>query len=187
MLLMLLMIMAVVVGPIPTLPITATAGLVFGVIPGSGIAATGAAIGAAIAFWIARFLGRDMVRRRFPENPVLAEDGSQRFLTIFIFVTRLVPIFSFALISYGAGVTAISTWRFILATFLGMLPMTVVYASLGSAFAVHPVFAVVAGTLILGVMIWVPWYLRRNANSRLVHWLGLDQPEIKTDPHLMRR
>ncbi len=98
---------AVVVGPIPTLPVSATAGLAFGVFEGTAIAATGALIGAMAAFWIARLLGRKAIRERFTDNPVLARDGSQRFLTITILITRLVPIFSFALISYAAGVTAI--------------------------------------------------------------------------------
>ncbi|MDQ7732176.1 hypothetical protein QT231_05665 [Halomonas sp. SpR1] len=57
-LLMLLMIIAVVVGPIPTLPVSATAGLAFGILPGTAIAATGALLGAMAAFWIARCLGR---------------------------------------------------------------------------------------------------------------------------------
>lgn len=125
-LLMLLMVIAVVVGPIPTLPVSATAGLAFGVIGGTTIAATGALIGALIAFWVARSLGREAICQRFPDNPILARDGSQRFLTLAIVITRLIPVFSFALISYAAGVTAIHTWRFAIATLIGMLPMTVV-------------------------------------------------------------
>ena len=88
-LLMLLMTMAVVIGPIPTLPVSATAGLAFGVLEGTAIAATGALLGAMAAFWIARCLGREVICKRFPDNPVLARDGSQRFLTIAILLTRL--------------------------------------------------------------------------------------------------
>ncbi|PKL99312.1 MAG: hypothetical protein CVV16_16565, partial [Gammaproteobacteria bacterium HGW-Gammaproteobacteria-6] len=156
-LLMLLMLIAVVVGPIPTLPVSATAGLAFGVLPGTAIAATGAVVGALVAFWIARFLGREAVCRRFPDNPVLARDGSQRFLTMTILLTRLIPVFSFALISYAAGVTAIHTWRFIVATTIGMLPMTLVFAGLGNTFKLNPVLTVLAGLAILAVMVWLPW------------------------------
>jgi uncharacterized membrane protein YdjX (TVP38/TMEM64 family) len=174
-LLMMLMLIAVVVGPIPTLPVSATAGLAFGVLPGTAIAATGAVIGALVAFWIARFLGREAICRRFPDNPVLARDGSQRFLTIAILLTRLIPVFSFALISYAAGVTAIRTWRFAVATAIGMLPMTLVFAGLGNTFKLNPVLTVVAALAILAVMVWLPWSLSRHPDSRLARWLQLHQ------------
>ncbi|PAV25846.1 hypothetical protein CF392_08920 [Tamilnaduibacter salinus] len=174
-LLMLLMLIAVVVGPIPTLPVSATAGLAFGIVPGTAIAATGAAGGALVAFWIARFLGREAICRRFPDNPVLARDGSQRFLTIAILLTRLIPVFSFALISYAAGVTALHTWRFIVATTIGMLPMTLVFAGLGNTFRLSPVLTVVAALAVLAVMVWLPWSFSRHPDSRLARWLHLHQ------------
>lgn len=172
-LLMLLMIIAVVVGPIPTLPVSATAGLAFGVLTGTAIAATGALVGAMAAFWIARSLGREAMCRRFPDNPILAPGGSQRFLTLAIFLTRLIPVFSFALISYAAGVTAIHAWRFAIATLVGMLPMAVVFASLGNAFSLNPALTVTAGLAILAVMTWLPWALSRHPDSRLARWLKL--------------
>lgn len=172
-LLMVLMVIAVVVGPIPTLPVSATAGLAFGILPGTAIAAAGALIGAMVAFWIARLLGREAICKRFPNNPVLARDGSQHFLTVTILLTRLIPIFSFALISYAAGVTAIQAWRFALATLVGMLPMTLVFAGLGNTFELNPVLTVIAGLVILAVMVWLPWSLSHHPDSRLARWLRL--------------
>ena len=133
-LLILLMVIAVVVGPIPTLPVSATAGLAFGVAMGTAIAATGA-------------------------------------------LTRLIPIFSFALISYAAGVTAIHTWRFALATLVGMLPMTMVFAGLGNTFTLHPALTVIAALVMLAVMVWLPWSVSRNPNSRLGRWLKLSKQD----------
>jgi uncharacterized membrane protein YdjX (TVP38/TMEM64 family) len=172
-LLILLMVISVVLGPIPTLPVSAIAGLAFGILAGTAIAATGALIGAMAAFWIARFLGREMICQHFPNYPVLARNGSQRFLTIAILLTRLIPVFSFALISYGAGVTAIRAWRFAVATLIGMLPMTMVFAGLGNTFELNPALTVVAGLAVLAVMIWLPWSISRHPNSRLAHWLKL--------------
>ncbi|MDQ7732177.1 VTT domain-containing protein [Halomonas sp. SpR1] len=116
-----------------------------------------------------------MVYKRFPDNPLLASDGSQRFLALAILLTRLIPVFSFALISYAAGVTAIYAWRFALATFIGMLPMTVVFAGLGNTFTLNPVLTVVAGLAILAVMVWLPWFISRRPKSRLARWLNLHQ------------
>ncbi|MCD1629188.1 TVP38/TMEM64 family protein [Marinobacter shengliensis] len=174
-LLMLLMMIAVVVGPIPTLPVSATAGLAFGVVWGTAIAAAGALVGAMAAFWIARSLGREAICKRFPDNPILARDGSQRFLTIAVLLTRLIPVFSFALISYAAGVTAIRAWRFAVATLLGMLPMTVVFAGLGNTIKLNPMLTVLAGAAILAAMAWLPWSISRRPDSKLARWLQINE------------
>ncbi|AOY89306.1 hypothetical protein BKP64_14635 [Marinobacter salinus] len=172
-LLMLMMILAVVVGPIPTLPISAAAGLVYGMFTGTAIAVTGALAGSIIAFYLARILGREVVRRKLGDHPVFSANGSQRFLFIAVTLTRLVPLFSFALISYAAGVTAISLWRYALATTIGMLPMTFVFAGLGHSFELSPVLTVVAAAIILIVMSTLPLYLSRRPHSRLSRFLHL--------------
>jgi len=173
-LLMLLMVLAVVIGPIPTLPISATAGLVYGVAMGTAVAVAGALAGAIIAFYLARILGRELVRRKLDQNPVFSARGSQRFLFVAVFLTRLIPLFSFALISYAAGVTAISLWRYALATTLGMLPMTFVFAGLGHTFEFNPILTVIAAAVILVIMSTLPLYLSRRPQSRLARWLQLD-------------
>ncbi|PXX92563.1 TVP38/TMEM64 family protein [Marinobacter vulgaris] len=172
--LFLMMVLAVVVGPIPTLPVSAASGLAFGVLAGTLLAATGALTGALIAFSVARILGREALREKLSSNPVFASDGSQWLLFWMVFLTRLIPLFSFALISYAAGVTAIHGWRFALASFLGMLPMTFVFAGLGTTFELNPFVTVAAAVVILLVMTTLPWYLSRRPGSRLARWLRLD-------------
>ncbi|MBW4935161.1 TVP38/TMEM64 family protein [Marinobacter sp. F4206] len=171
--LMLMMILAVVVGPIPTLPISAASGLAFGMITGTAIAVAGALAGAMIAFYLARVLGREVVQRKLEDNPVFSVNGSQRFLFVAVLLTRLIPVFSFALVSYAAGVTAIRAWRFALASVIGMLPMTFVFAGLGHSFELNPLLTVAAAALILVVMSALPWYLSRSPRSRIARWLHL--------------
>ncbi|WP_372925789.1 TVP38/TMEM64 family protein [Marinobacter sp.] len=172
-LLFLMMVLAVVVGPIPTLPVSAASGLAFGVLTGTLLAATGALAGAMIAFSIARILGREALKSKLSENPVFASDGSQKLLFWMVLLTRLIPLFSFALISYAAGVTAIHGWRFALASMLGMLPMTFVFAGLGNTFELNPLVTVIAALAILIVMSLLPWYLTRRPDSALSRWLQL--------------
>lgn len=162
-LLIAMMIMAVVIGPIPTLPISAASGLAFGVVGGTLVAAAGALIGALVAFWTARFVAREVVCRHIGDNPLFSGEQTQPALFWIVFMTRLVPLFSFALISYAAGLTAITAWRFALASFLGMLPMTVVFAGLGHTLEFHPVLSVVAGVFVVGLMVFAPyWFTRRH-------------------------
>ncbi|WP_339782879.1 TVP38/TMEM64 family protein [uncultured Marinobacter sp.] len=173
-LLMLLMVLAVVVGPIPTLPISAAAGLVYGMYTGTAIAVVGALAGSLIAFYLARILGRDAVQKKLEHNPLFSAQGSQRFLFVAVLLTRLIPLFSFALVSYAAGVTAIHLWRYALATTVGMLPMTFVFAGLGQSFELNPVLTVIAAVIVLAFMSTLPIYLGRHPNSRLARWLHLN-------------
>ncbi|MFN2287193.1 MAG: TVP38/TMEM64 family protein [Chromatocurvus sp.] len=156
-----MMVIAVVVAPIPTLPISAASGLAFGIAGGSLVAVTGALAGAMIAFQTARLLGRDVVCRHLPGNPLFANHHSQRVLFWGILLTRLVPVFSFALVSYAAGITSIGAWQFALATFVGMLPMTLVFTGLGHTLEVHPVLTVTAAVALLLAMSVLPYYLKR--------------------------
>ncbi|WP_152208127.1 TVP38/TMEM64 family protein [Marinobacter changyiensis] len=172
--LFLMMVLAVVVGPIPTLPVSAASGLAFGVLWGTLLAAAGALVGAMIAFSVARILGREALKKKLSANPVFASDGSQRLLFWMVFLTRLIPLFSFALISYAAGVTAIHGWRFAVASLLGMLPMTFVFAGLGNTFELNPFMTVAAAVAILVAMTLLPWYLARRPGSTLVRWLQLN-------------
>ena len=171
--LFLMMVLAVVVGPIPTLPVSAASGLAFGILTGTLLAVTGALTGAMIAFFVARLLGREALKQKLSANPVFASDGSQRLLFWMVFLTRLIPLFSFALISYAAGITAIHAWRFAMASLLGMLPMTFVFAGLGTTFALSPVVTVVFAVVILLLMSLLPWYLARRPDSVLSRWLRL--------------
>jgi len=171
-LLMVIMMIAVVVGPIPTLPVSAASGLAFGMAGGTLVASLGALAGALIALAISRCIAREPVRRKLGDNPVFREDASQRALFWGVFVTRLVPLFSFALISYAAGLTAIQIWRYALATWLGMLPMTLVFAGLGHSFPLHPAATAAAGTLLLLIMVVTPYWLHRFHGERIQRWLG---------------
>lgn len=173
-LLLLLMVLAVVVGPIPTLPVTAAAGLAFGLVQGVLLSVAGAMAGALVAFYLARLLGREALRAKLPTNPLFGNQGSQRLLFLTVLVTRLVPIFSFALVSYAAGVTAISVGRYAAGTLIGMLPMSLVFASLGQTFELNPLLSILAAAAILTVMTLLPWYLSRRRHSRLARWLHLD-------------
>lgn len=171
-LLILLMILAVVVGPIPTLPVSAAAGLAFGILAGTLVAITGATLGALIAFWVSRLLARDYFRRKLGEHPLFAPDASSAALFWGVLLTRLIPLFSFALISYAAGLTAITAGRFALASVVGMLPMTFVFAGLGQTYELHPAWTALAAALLLAVMVVLPWYLNRHYGLALKRWLG---------------
>jgi len=149
--------------PLPSLPLDIAAGAFFGPWLGTLYSATGALGGALISFWLARFLGRGFIERFLSGHINFCTTCSDRLLTAVIFLTRLVPVVSFDLVSYGAGLTKISLKRFCLATFLGMLPLTFAYNYFGSVFVVNRTMAVGVGALMVALFFLLPLWIERHA------------------------
>ena len=130
---MLLMILQSIAAPIPAVLITFANAAVFGWAAGAVISWTGAMLGAAICFGLARLFGRDFVVKLTGKTALQSVD--QFFVSYgakSIFIARLLPFVPFDPISYAAGLTGMGFWPFFLATGLGQLPATIVYSYAGS-------------------------------------------------------
>jgi uncharacterized membrane protein YdjX (TVP38/TMEM64 family) len=127
-----LMTLAIVASPIPSAPIALAAGLVYGHLWGTVLVAIGAESGAVLAFVIARYLGRDHVESWLGAHMQNRFFGSQNALMATVFISRLLPFVSFDAISYAAGLSRITFWRFGLATLAGIIPASFVLAHLGA-------------------------------------------------------
>jgi len=151
-----LMALAIVLNPIPSAPIALVSGAVFGHAWGTLYVVIGAEIGALIAFSIARVFGHDLLRRLFGERVVLGWLGSQNALTWMVFVSRLLPFVSFDLVSYGAGLTPLKTWRFALATLLGLIPASFLLAHFGGELSQANMGRAMNAMLLIGLLVAVP-------------------------------
>jgi uncharacterized membrane protein YdjX (TVP38/TMEM64 family) len=78
----------------------------------------------------------------------------EKYLTIIVFATRLLPIFNFDIISYAAGLTRMNPWKFALATFLGMLPATYFFAYSGESLILGNMWLTFTFSIILIVSIY---------------------------------
>lgn len=150
------MVLAVVIGPIPTVPITVASGAMFGAGPGFAYATLGALLGAWISFGIGRAVGQRVVQRLFRGHASFCPACSTRLLFWAVLAARLVPVISFAAVSYGAGLTAMRVGAFLLATAVGMIPMTLVYVVVGAAVRIDPVIAGIFGTIIVVLLAALP-------------------------------
>jgi hypothetical protein len=92
-----LMALAVIISPIPSLPLDIAAGAAFGPFLGASYAVLGAELGAIVSFLIGRALGREVLTRLLRMNIAFCETCSDHHLAIFVFLSRLLPIFSFDL------------------------------------------------------------------------------------------
>jgi len=119
---------------IPGSVLTLGAGALFGVIKGTIMVSISATLGATAAFLVGRYLARDWVARKIEKNPkfgaidkAVAEDGWK-----IVLLTRLSPVFPFNLLNYAFGLTRIRLRDYVLASWIGTLPGTVLYVYIGS-------------------------------------------------------
>jgi uncharacterized membrane protein YdjX (TVP38/TMEM64 family) len=185
---MALMAATAVIIPIPGPPLFVVAGALFGPVLGTAYAVAGSAAGAVIAFLIARLLGRDFVESLLGKQVVICCECSEGLLTKVIFFSRLLPLISFDVVSYGAGLTRMSLRNFALATLLGSIPMTFIYHGFGSVIKIGTTTAVVLGLVIVAILFTLPYlavrYDIRKFRPRLVARNGedpCDPPDNKSE------
>lgn len=109
-------------------------GFLLGVVRGTIVVSIGSTAGAAAAFGIARGLLRGPIRRRVAGRPRF--EAVDRAVTgegfAIVFLLRLSPLFPYNLQNYLYGVTGVGFGEYLLASWLGMLPGTLLYVWLGA-------------------------------------------------------
>lgn len=118
---------------VPGTILTLAGGVLFGPMAGVFYNLTGATIGAALAFLIARYLASDWATRKADGWLKQLIQGVGKEGWRFVAFTRLVPLFPFILLNYALGLTRIKILPYILASYVFMLPGAIAYTYLGYA------------------------------------------------------
>lgn len=122
---------------IPGILLSLAAGSLFGPVVGTIAVSAGSVVGACAAFLIGRFLVRDWIEAKVAANPrfraidqAVAENGFK-----IVLLTRLSPVFPFNLLNYAYGLTKVRFRDYLLASWIGMLPGTIMYVYIGYSVA----------------------------------------------------
>jgi uncharacterized membrane protein YdjX (TVP38/TMEM64 family) len=120
---------------LPGSVLTVGAGFVFGLGWAFFAVSIGSTVGAALAFLVSRFVARERVETMAKGNETfrridqaIGEQGAK-----LIFLLRLSPLIPFNLSNYFYGLTAVKFWPYVLASWIGMMPGTLLYVYLGTA------------------------------------------------------
>src|SRR6266487_3537163 len=115
--------------------LTIGAGFAFGLSKGFLAVSAGSTLGAALAFLVARFIAREKVEatakgnEKFREiDKAIGKQGAK-----LIFLLRLSPLIPFNLSNYFYGLTGVKFWPYVLASWIGMMPGTLLYVYIGTA------------------------------------------------------
>ena len=119
---------------LPGSVLTLGAGAIFGVIKGSAIVSCASTLGATCAFLIGRYFVRNWVELKIKGNEKFkaVDDAVAKEGWKIVGLTRLSPVFPFNLLNYAYGLTKVTLRDYVLASWIGMMPGTVMYVYIGS-------------------------------------------------------
>lgn len=127
-----LMVFQSILAPLPAFLITFANAALFGWVYGALLSWSSAMIGALLCFYIAKFLGREVVEKLTSKIALKSVDAFfEKHGVYAILIARLLPFISFDIVSYAAGLTRMSLRSFLIATGLGQLPATLIYSYAG--------------------------------------------------------
>ncbi|HEV7920719.1 MAG TPA: VTT domain-containing protein [Thermoanaerobaculia bacterium] len=104
-----------------------TAGVVWGWLLGGTYSMIGGVLGATFSFLVGRFVGEGMLERFGSVGRRVAKQVDHAGFKSLL-ILRLIPLFPFAVINYGAGVARVHLTDFVLATAVGLAPSNFVFA-----------------------------------------------------------
>ena len=119
---------------VPGSILTLGAGALFGVLWGTIYVSVGSTLGATAAFVVGRYFMRDWVASKVSQSERFSavDDAIGREGGKIVFLLRLSPIFPFNLSNYAFALTKVSLGSYMLASWLGMIPGTIMYVYIGS-------------------------------------------------------
>lgn len=181
----LLMIFQSLAAPLPAFFITLTNANLFGWWQGCILSFVSSMIGAAMCFFIARILGRDVVEKICTKGALKQiEDFFDQYGKKCILIARLLPFVSFDVVSYAAGLTSMRFWGFFVATGIGQAPACIVYSYVGGmltggAKIMFTGLLCLFSLAILVVIIRSIWSAHRNTKGKKA--AGIEPPAEKCD------
>lgn len=143
------------------------AGVIWGWLLGGTYAMIGGVLGATLSYLVGRFVGEGMLERFGAVGRRVAKQVDHAGFRSLL-VLRLIPLFPFAVLNYGAGVARVQIVDFVLATALGLMPSNYVFAYSSDAIVRQTMtegdalvrLAVVAGLVLCVVL--VPMLIKRR-------------------------
>ena len=119
---------------LPGSVLTLGAGAIYGLFRGTLLVSAASMAGATVAFLIGRYLAREWVGNKIAGNAKFKaiDEAVAREGWKIVGLIRLSPAFPFSLLNYAFGVTRVSFRDYFFASWIGMLPGTIMYVYLGS-------------------------------------------------------
>lgn len=156
--------------PIPVTIMATAGGLLFGVFEGTIYSLIGVMLGSWGAYWIARALGRQTVRRFLGRHAATVERKLESRGLLAVFMLRLMPGIPYWPVNYGSGAFGITQREYLVASTLAVIPGQLSLVAIGAFIAVpsffHGAVIIVAWIAVAILTIWA--YLRWRRQGKAV-------------------
>ncbi len=162
-----ILVLAVVISPIPGTPLTVAAGAVWSPWTAGVYGTLGVFVGSVLAYFLGRTLGRSLIQVLLGKTIHISKHRGEPYIGWLLFLSHLLPIVPFDLMSYGAGMIRLSFPLYAMATLLGTIPGTFLLAYLGAGFTISPWMGGAIALFSALLLIVVPWKIRQH------NWLGI--------------
>jgi uncharacterized membrane protein YdjX (TVP38/TMEM64 family) len=142
--------------------LTLAGGFLFGFVWGTLFVNVGATTGATLAFLSSRYLLRDWVERKFGKWLSPVQQGFTNNAFSYLLTLRLIPLFPFFVVNLVSGLTRMNVGTYVVATALGIIPGSFVYAyagrQLGTINSLKDIASpgVIGAFVLLGLLALVP-------------------------------
>jgi uncharacterized membrane protein YdjX (TVP38/TMEM64 family) len=110
---------------------TITGGFLFGTVEAAILGTCCATLGGTLLFLATRTALADYFRGRMGPRLHRFEEGFKKNAFSYLLTSRLIPMFPFPIVNIASGLLGVNARTFIVATFLGITPATIVFAGLG--------------------------------------------------------
>lgn len=162
-----LMVLQAIISPIPAFALSIANGLVFGAFWGAILTLVGRSLAATLCFYLARALGKDAVESLVGVRAARrSEDWLEQWGVQAVLLTRLIPFFSFDLVSYAAGLSRLRFDRFIFATIIGEIPAAILYTWVGARAPDHIWILLLVNAAVFLAAASASYWLRRRTRPR---------------------
>ncbi|MGP4070107.1 TVP38/TMEM64 family protein [Halobacillus sp. B29] len=159
--------------PAPVLSMSA--GLAYGVWPGTLYIWLGAGGAAATGYLIGRFFGKAVFQFHQYSWSARAEERMNRQGFWFVLLLRLFPLMGFSMLSYLSGMTKVRFSTYLSATWIGILPGVFVYGTLGASLMAGDPLIIGSALLFLVILLSLSFFFRHKVKN----WLDLEENKEK--------
>lgn len=112
--------------------LTLAGGFLFGIVPGTVLVVVSATVGAALLFLAVSNVSTVWFRKKASNKLELMREGFQKNAWTYLLILRLIPLFPFWLVNIASALLGVPFKTFVMATFLGIIPGSFVYITIGN-------------------------------------------------------
>ncbi|MEL0108265.1 MAG: VTT domain-containing protein [Rhodospirillaceae bacterium] len=158
---------------LPRQLIAALGGYAFGVALGTIYATLATVIGCAGAVLYARFMGRRIVRNKFPDRVKKIDDFLRDNPFKMTLIIRLLPVGSNLATNLAAGVTSVPFFWYLLGSAIGYIPQSLIFALVGKGVRIDGTWQITASVIlfiisgILGAQLFHKYHRNRALDDEI--------------------